>query len=43
VAKINTGRVIQGGLIAGLVINIVSIVNNVGIVGRPAFRSSRPG
>lgn len=28
VAKINTGRVIQGGLLAGLVINVISILNN---------------
>jgi len=33
VASINTGRVIQGGLLAGLVLNIVCILNNSIIVG----------
>ena len=32
-ASINTGRVIQGGLLAGLVLNIVCILNNSIIVG----------
>ena len=32
-ARINTGRVIQGGLLAGVVLNVVCIVNNTLIVG----------
>ena len=39
-AKINTGRVIQGGLIAGLVINLVSFVNNAVIAG-PKLMAAR--
>jgi uncharacterized membrane protein len=40
VAKINTGRVIQGGLLAGLVINIISILNN-GMVLAPKYMADR--
>ena len=37
---IDNGRVIQGGLLAGLVINVISTVNNVVILG-PKLMASR--
>src|SRR5437879_3771112 len=40
VAKINTARVIQGGLLAGFVINIISFINNAVIAG-PKLRAAR--
>jgi len=40
VAKMNPGRVIQGGLLAGLVINLVCILDNVFILG-PKFMAAR--
>src|SRR6185436_1423196 len=40
VAKINTGRVIQGGLLAGLVINVISILNN-GMLLAPKYMADR--
>ena len=39
-ARINTGRVIQGGLLAGVVLNAVCIVNNTLIAG-PRLRAEQ--
>jgi hypothetical protein len=43
VAKINTGRVIQGGLLAGLVLNVVCIVNQTMIVGQRLMAEQQAG
>lgn len=42
-AKINTGRVIQGGLLAGLVINVVSFLNNFFIVSKKLMLDQQSG
>ena len=42
-AKINTGRVIQGGLLAGLVINVISILNNALILGHKYAAARQAG
>jgi len=43
VAKINTGRVIQGGLLAGLVINVIGFVNMATIAGPKLMAAQRAG
>jgi len=43
VARINTGRVIQGGLLAGLVLIVASILNNTLIVGSRLRSEQRAG
>lgn len=42
-SSINTGRVIQGGLIAGVVINVLSMVNNSFIVGAKIMAQQQAG
>ena len=41
--SINTGRVIQGGLFAGFVINAISFVNNSMIVGSKLMQAQEAG
>jgi hypothetical protein len=43
VARINTRRVILGGLLAGLVINVVSFLNNSLFVGKKIMDSAARG
>ena len=42
-ARINTGRVIQGGLLAGLVLNVVSFANYSLIVGPKIMSAQQAG
>ena len=42
-AKINTGRVIQGGLLAGLVINVISTLNNTVILSSKLMQAQQHG
>lgn len=42
-AKISTGRVIQGGLLAGLVINVVSFLNNSFVVSKKIMQAQQGG
>ena len=42
-SSINGGRVIQGGLIAGVVINVLSMVNNSFIVGAKIMAEQQAG
>ncbi|TMQ53055.1 MAG: hypothetical protein E6K74_10780 [Candidatus Eisenbacteria bacterium] len=42
-ATINTGRVIQGGLLAGLVINVICWVNNSLIIGQRLMVAQQHG
>jgi len=43
VGKINTGRVIQGGLIAGLVINVIGFIDMAMIAGPKLMAAQRAG
>jgi hypothetical protein len=43
VARINTGRVIQGGLLAGLVINVICMVNMGVILSRKLMEAQSEG
>ena len=42
-STINTGRVIQGGLLAGFVINAISMLNNSMIVGKKIMEAQQAG
>ena len=42
-AKMNTGRVIQGGLLAGLVINVICMVNNGVILSGKLMQAQQHG
>ncbi|TMQ60127.1 MAG: hypothetical protein E6K75_03310 [Candidatus Eisenbacteria bacterium] len=42
-ARINTGRVILGGLLAGLVINVVSVLCNFLLVGKKIMQAQQAG
>jgi hypothetical protein len=42
-STINTGRVIQGGLLAGFVINLISYLNNSVIVGNKLMQAQQAG
>ena len=42
-STINTGRVIQGGLLAGFVINLISMLNNSLIVGGRIMAAQQAG
>ena len=42
-AKINTGRVIQGGLLAGLVINLVCFLNQAFVIGHKLMAAQQAG
>ena len=42
-STMNTGRVIQGGLLAGFVINVISMVNNTLIVGSKIMEGQQAG
>ena len=42
-ARINTGRVILGGLLAGLVMNVISFLNNSFIIGKKIMDSAARG
>ena len=42
-AKMNIGRVIQGGLLAGIVINLISILDNVVILGPKIMAARQAG
>lgn len=41
--KINTGRVILGGLVAGLVMNVSEAVLHAGVLAKDGASSSRNG
>jgi len=42
-STINTGRVIQGGLLAGFVINVICMLNNSVIVGKKIMEAQQAG
>ena len=42
-ARIDTGRVIQGGLLAGLVLNVISFLNNSFVVGAKIMADQQAG